>query len=103
MVSGESLGSFGGEAAFSGAQDLASRTDGALFVGPTNNNVLWSRFTAEHDAGTPEVLPTYDGGATVRFADLPEDFQDQGTWTGTRVATSSMRTIRSRGGTGRSR
>ena len=69
MVSGESLGTFGGEAAFSGDQDLATRTAGALFVGPTNGNTLWNRFTAERDARTPEVMPTYDGGVTVRFAD----------------------------------
>ena len=85
VVSGESLGSFGAEAAFSGAQDLATRTDGALFVGPTNNNSLWSRFTADRDPGTPEVLPTYDGGATVRFADSPPDFGTEDSWTGSRV------------------
>jgi uncharacterized membrane protein len=85
VVSGESLGSYGAEAAFSGAQDLASRTDGALFVGPTNNNPLWSRFTAGRDGGTPEVLPTYEGGAIVRFADNPSDLTTAGAWTGTRV------------------
>jgi uncharacterized membrane protein len=85
VVSGESLGTFGGEAAFSGDQDLATRTDGALFVGPTNNNTLWSRFTAERDAGTTETMPTYDGGATVRFADQPADWAAAGAWQGTRV------------------
>jgi len=85
VVSGESLGTFGGEAAFSGDQDLATRTDGALFVGPTNNNTLWSRFTAERDAGTPEVLPTYDGGSTVRFADQEADWASPGSWEGTKV------------------
>jgi len=85
VVSGESLGSFGGEAAFSGDQDLATRTDGALFVGPTNNNRLWSRFTGERDAGTPEVLPVYDGGAIVRFADVPADWTAPGEWGGARI------------------
>lgn len=86
VVSGESLGSFGGEAAFSGAQDLALRTDGALFVGPTNNNILRSRFTAERDAGSAEVLPVFDGGATVRFADLPHDWDlPTPTWDGPRI------------------
>ncbi|WP_168929680.1 alpha/beta-hydrolase family protein [Nocardioides sp. GY 10127] len=85
VVSGESLGSFGGEAAFSGSQDLANRTDGALFVGPTANNRLWSRFTTERDAGTPEVLPTYEGGQTVRFADQDTDWGTLGEWDGTRV------------------
>jgi uncharacterized membrane protein len=85
VVSGESLGSFGGEAAFSGAQDFATRTDGALFVGPTNNNRLWSRFTAEREAGTPEVLPVYDDGATVRFSDVPTDWTAPGEWPGPRI------------------
>ncbi len=85
VVSGESLGSFGGEAAFSGAQDLATRTSGALFVGPTANNRLWSRFTDERDPATPEVLPVYGEGQTVRFADRPSDWDAPGEWPGTRV------------------
>lgn len=85
VVSGESLGSFGGEAAFSGAQDLATRTDGALFVGPTANNLLWGRFTDERDPATPEVLPVYGGGQIVRFADRPSDWAAPGEWPGTRI------------------
>ena len=86
VVSGESLGSYGAEAAFSGAQDLAERTDGALFIGPTANNSLWGRFTAERDPGTPEVLPTYGDGETVRFSDSPPDLTGPGPWNGVRVA-----------------
>lgn len=86
VVSGESLGTFGGEAAFSGAQDLRNRTDGALFVGPTANNRLWGQFTAERDAGSPEVLPVYQGGETIRFADVPEDWdQPNADWPRPRV------------------
>ena len=78
VVSGESLGSFGGEAAFGGAQDLVARTSGALFVGPTGNNRLWSRFTEERDPGTPAVLPTYQQGRSVRFADTVDDWDRPG-------------------------
>ncbi|MFD1946928.1 alpha/beta hydrolase [Nocardioides aestuarii] len=85
VVSGESLGSFGGEAAFSGPQDMATRTSGALFVGPTANNVLWGRLTEERDPGSPEVLPVADGGEIVRFAERPADWVAPGEWTGTRV------------------
>lgn len=86
VVSGESLGSFGGEAAFSGAQDLANRVDGALFVGPTANNRLWSRFTDERDPSTPAVLPIYDDGTTVRFAERRTDWEAPGTpWDTPRV------------------
>ena len=72
VVFGESLGSFGGEAAFSGADDIRDRTSGVLWVGPTNSNTLWSRFTAERDPGTPEWRPVYQGGRTVRFASAPD-------------------------------
>lgn len=85
VVSGESLGSFGGEAAFSGAQDLATRTDGALFVGPTADNRLWSRFTQEREPGTAQVLPILDDGEIVRFADRPEEWKLPGAWDGTRI------------------
>ena len=68
VVLGESLGSFGGEAAFSGSEDIRDRTSGVLWVGPTNSNSLWSRFTAERDPGSPEWQPVYQGGRTVRFA-----------------------------------
>lgn len=85
VVSGESLGSYGGEAAFTGLTDLASRTDGALFVGPSGNNTLWRAITDARDPGTPEVLPAYDGGATVRFAELPGDWDSPGPWEGTKI------------------
>jgi uncharacterized membrane protein len=67
VVFGESLGSFGGEAAFSGADDIRNRTSGVLWVGPTNSNTLWSQFTAGREPGTPEWQPVYEGGRTVRF------------------------------------
>jgi uncharacterized membrane protein len=67
VVFGESLGSFGGEAAFSGVNDIRNRTSGVLWTGPTNDNTLWSQFTADRDPGTPEWQPVYRGGNTVRF------------------------------------
>ncbi|WP_370617905.1 alpha/beta hydrolase [Mumia sp. Pv 4-285] len=72
-VFGESLGSFGAEAAFSGAYDLANRTSGALFVGPPSFNPLWGRFVRDRETGTPEVLPQYADGARVRFARRASD------------------------------
>ena len=73
MVSGESLGSFGGEAAFSGTEDIRDRTAGVLWSGPTNDNTLWSRFTADRDPGTPEWRPVYQGGKTVHFVTAPDE------------------------------
>jgi uncharacterized membrane protein len=86
-VAGESLGSFGGETAFSGEQGLANTTDGALFAGPPNFNTLFREFTDHRDAGSPEVQPIYQDGRIVRFADdattaIPPDGQS---WSGTRV------------------
>jgi uncharacterized membrane protein len=68
-VAGESLGSFGGETAFSGEQSLANLTDGALFAGPPNFNTLFREFSDHRDTGSPEVQPVYHDGRIVRFAD----------------------------------
>lgn len=73
LVFGESLGSFGGETAFSGEHDLANRTDGVLFVGPPSFNPLYREFTDDRDAGSPEVAPVLHDGRTVRFAAQVED------------------------------
>jgi uncharacterized membrane protein len=72
-VFGESLGSFGGETAFSGEFDLRNRTDGVLFVGPPNFNPLYRSFVDDRDPGSPEVVPVYRGGRTIRFTDRPRD------------------------------
>jgi uncharacterized membrane protein len=68
FVAGESLGSFGGETAFSGEYDLRNRTTGTLFAGPPNFNTLFREFSDHRDAGSPEVQPVYKDGRTVRFA-----------------------------------
>jgi uncharacterized membrane protein len=67
FVFGLSLGSFGGETAFSGEFDLRNRTEGALFAGPPNFNVLYREFTDGRDEGSREVEPVYRDGRTVRF------------------------------------
>jgi uncharacterized membrane protein len=86
VVEGESLGSFGGEGAFSGTQDIRDRASGVLWVGPTNSNALWQRFVSGRDPGTPEWLPVYEGGRTVRFANSPADLDPASpTWQQPRV------------------
>jgi uncharacterized membrane protein len=86
-VFGESLGSFGGENAFSGEFDLANRTDGALFVGPPNFNPSYRGFVDARDPGSREVLPVYRDGRIIRFTNLPRaDIPPEGSpWPGTRV------------------
>lgn len=71
LVFGESLGSFGSEAAFSGSGDIRNRVDGMLLVGPPYTNELWREFVAGRDPGTAEVLPQFERGAMVRFAADP--------------------------------
>jgi uncharacterized membrane protein len=87
FVFGLSLGSFGGETAFSGEYDLRNRTAGALFAGPPNFNTLYREFTDHRDAGSREVEPVYKGGRSVRFtndvvAGVPPTAAP---WEGTRV------------------
>jgi uncharacterized membrane protein len=81
------LGSFGGEAAFTGENDIANRTNGALFAGPPNFNTLFREFSDNRDAGSPEVQPIYQDGRIVRFAnDTTTGIPPQGQpWEGSRV------------------
>jgi uncharacterized membrane protein len=87
LVAGESLGSFGGEAAFTGENDLVNRTNGALFVGPPNFNTLFREFSDHRDTGSPEVQPVYQDGRIVRFTNAPATgIPPKGQpWDGTRV------------------
>ncbi|QMU68639.1 alpha/beta-hydrolase family protein [Streptacidiphilus sp. P02-A3a] len=74
VVFGESLGSYATEQAFHGSlAELSARTDGALLVGPTYDNPMWKRLTAERTPGSPAWRPVVGGGATVRFAQFPAD------------------------------
>ncbi|HSL57538.1 MAG TPA: alpha/beta hydrolase [Acidimicrobiales bacterium] len=93
VVFGESLGSFGAEAAFAsddgpgaGLADLTARADGALLVGPTANNPLFSALIDERDAGSPSWRPTYASQPGVRVANQVTDIDpDDPAWTGSRV------------------
>ncbi|MGW6376779.1 alpha/beta hydrolase [Rhodococcus sp. NPDC055112] len=87
FVAGESLGSFGGETAFSGEYDLRNRTSGTLFAGPPNFNTLFREFSDRREPGSPEVEPVYKDGRTVRFSNDPEAGipPTASPWDGTRV------------------
>jgi uncharacterized membrane protein len=75
VVFGESLGSFGGEAAFANLSAFKATSDGAVWAGPPNFNTLWRPIVNDRDAGSPEILPIYQGGQTVRFAARPADLK----------------------------
>ncbi|MEU5840700.1 alpha/beta hydrolase [Rhodococcus sp. NPDC047139] len=87
FVAGESLGSFGGETAFSGEYDLRNRTAGTVFAGPPNFNTLFREFSDRRDEGSPEIEPVYREGRTVRFTNDPESGIPPAdrSWEGSRV------------------
>lgn len=90
LLYGESLGSMAGQAAFDWLPDIARMGfSSVLWVGPPNASPLWHGLTVRRDPGTPEVLPRYDNGRTVRFsegADAAEIAHDTAArWEGTRV------------------
>ena len=71
VVFGESLGSYGGQAAFAGAQDMATRVDGALWSGTPNFTAQWQEITSSRDSGSREAVPVIDDGQSIRFAAYP--------------------------------
>lgn len=73
---GLSLGSYGSQAAFSGSQDLESRTDGALFMGTPSFTEPWGYFTDNRDEGSLERLPVYDASEVIGFAATHTDIAD---------------------------
>lgn len=92
LVYGESLGSLGAEAAFAGFDatssiaDMAARSDGALFVGPVFDNMIWREVVAERDAGSPAWRPVFEDGETVRVFNHPDDLVElDPTWEAPRV------------------
>ncbi|MER2225318.1 MAG: alpha/beta-hydrolase family protein, partial [Rhodococcus sp. (in: high G+C Gram-positive bacteria)] len=85
VVFGESLGSYGGQAAFAGAQDMMTRVDGALWVGTPNFTAQWQEITDSRDSGSKEILPVIDGGRAIRFAGDPEDLELKSDWDDDRI------------------
>lgn len=78
FASGESLGSFGGQGAFDGADDMLARVDGAVWTGTPRFTPLWASLTQSRRPGSPEIAPVIDNGRHIRFATTPleltEDF-----------------------------
>jgi uncharacterized membrane protein len=66
------------------------KVGGALFLGTPNDTALWSDITAHRDAPSPQWLPIYGDGATVRFAASSADLgRPATTWT-SRLSRSSV-------------
>jgi uncharacterized membrane protein len=62
VVFGESLGSYGGQVAFAGGQDMLARVDGALWVGTPNFTEQWTRITENRDPGSFQRIPVIEDG-----------------------------------------
>jgi uncharacterized membrane protein len=79
---GESLGSFGSEAAYEGdtadasVDELRARTEGVLWTGPTNSNPVWNQLEDARDEGSPAWRPRIGDGSTVQFVTGPSDLAD---------------------------
>lgn len=87
LLAGESLGSYATEQAFDGdLGELTARAGGALLVGPTADNPMWQTVSDQRDAGSPLWRPVYRQGRTVRFGQVPADFDTPpGPWAAPRV------------------
>jgi uncharacterized membrane protein len=86
VVGGESLGSYGGQAAFRDAADMLHKAQGGVWVGTPSFTDIALALTARRNEGSPEILPVVDGGRHIRFAagsdELTHDYygRDYGTW-----------------------
>ncbi len=71
ILSGESLGAYGSQAAFSDIADLEKRVDGAIWTGSPQASNLLREATDARYKGSPEVTPVYENGRHVRFVNEP--------------------------------
>jgi uncharacterized membrane protein len=92
LLGGESLGAFGGQAAFRDADDMLARIDGAVWVGTPNFTPLTRSLTDGRQGGSPEVVPVIGDGTHIRFASRPAELtrdlygRAYGDWAAPRVA-----------------
>lgn len=87
VVFGTSLGAFATMSAFDGLDDLETRVDAALFIGPPHSTPLWREIVARRRPGSPQVLPAVGDGRDVRFFGRSDDLMDpDGTLSRTRIA-----------------
>ncbi len=92
VLGGESLGAFGGQAAFRDPDDMLARIDGAVWVGTPNFTPLVRTLTTGRQRGSPEVVPVVGDGDHIRFASRPQELtrdlygRAYGPWLAPRVA-----------------
>ncbi len=78
FVAGESLGSFGGQAAFTNLDDMLARVDGAVWTGTPGFTPLWQELAARRRPGSPAIAPILENGRRIRvvtrLADLERNY-----------------------------
>jgi uncharacterized membrane protein len=92
LLGGESLGAYGGQAAFRDAADMLARIDGAVWIGTPNFTPLARSIADARRGGSPELAPVVGDGANIRFATRPDELtrdvygRAYGAWVAPRVA-----------------
>ena len=82
---GLSLGSYGVESVLNSINVINEPIDGAFMSGPPFVNDLHTEIETGRQPGTPEWLPVYGDGRTVRFASEEGFAESPGPWGPTRV------------------
>jgi len=91
LLGGESLGAYGGQAAFRNADDMLARIDGAVWVGTPNFTPLARSIVDARRGGSPEVAPVVGDGTHIRYATRPAELTHDlygrayGSWDAPRV------------------
>jgi uncharacterized membrane protein len=73
LVSGESLGAYGGHGAFIDVKDMMAKAQGGVWVGTPSFTQIAAQVTAERNPGSPQIVPVYDDGRHIRFATKAEE------------------------------
>src|SRR5699024_6128590 len=81
FVAGESLGSFGGQAAFRDVPEMLDLVDGAVWTGTPGFTPIWRQIAAHSRPGAPAIAPIIDNGRHVRVVTRPRDLH-QDYWGG---------------------
>lgn len=73
VLSGESLGAYGGQGAFGSPERMLDTVDGAVWTGTPSFTPVWRSLTQSRRPGSPEIAPVVDNGRQIRFVTRPEE------------------------------
>ena len=68
VLGGESLGAYGGLAAFTGVDDMLARAEGGVWSGTPSFSSIAEELYASRTQGSPQIAPVIDNGRHIRFA-----------------------------------